>query len=415
MIQKENNESNVVDNNHMNIKPDKTNFNNNELNFNNKHFFYLSNSLSKFLKYEDKKNKQISLSFPDYSNLSTKKSKNQTNKNIQLKTQNQDFKKEMKKLFYLKKEDLIYEIEYFCNNPSFNYDFEHQRDNNSNFNYINENFIDILLLSHKRQLILKKTINPIKQIQTKITFNKRNILISWLTEINMKYIKNQNILFSAVKYLDKILYKENININEFQLIGILCLNLATKLENSQKVMRINEIMSLTTNVEERDTIRKEMKLINHIKRTEMKVCNILNFEFGQSTSVMILHRLIQLLNIRNKKIENIFTYISNFFLEISLYDEDFYYLEEFTKALSCVVLTKLILEQKNIQIGFHKFLKHCVINRKNEIKRYLYLCQNYLKESKNLKYMKTLICKYQMSNFNCIAYTFLSEFIKIFF
>ena len=231
----------------------------------------------------------------------------------------------------------------------------------------------------------------------------------------MKYIKNQNILFSAVKYLDKILYKENININEFQLIGILCLNLATKLENSQKVMRINEIMSLTTNVEERDTIRKEMKLINHIKRTEMKVCNILNFEFGQSTSVMILHRLIQLLNIRNKKIENIFTYISNFFLEISLYDEDFYYLEEFTKALSCVVLTKLILEQKNIQIGFHKFLKHCVINRKNEIKRYLYLCQNYLKESKNLKYMKTLICKYQMSNFNCIAYTFLSEFIKIFF
>ena len=136
MIQKENNESNIVDNNHMNIKPDKTNSNNNELNFNNKHFFYLSNSLSKFLKYEDKKNKQISLSFPDYSNLSTKKSKNQTNKNIQLKTQNQDFKKE----------DLIYEIEYFCNNPSFNYDFEHQRDNNSNFNYINENFIDILLL-----------------------------------------------------------------------------------------------------------------------------------------------------------------------------------------------------------------------------------------------------------------------------
>ena len=126
--------------------------------------------------------------------------------------------------------------------------------------------MDILLLSIRNKLILNKTIKPMKNIQREITFPKRNILISWLTEINMKYIKDQNILFLSVKFLDLILYKQNLDIIDFQLIGILCLNLALKLEQSQKVFNIKEIIALTGNGEIHDDrkIKKQEKKIKNI-------------------------------------------------------------------------------------------------------------------------------------------------------
>ena len=371
----------------------------------------ISTSLCKLINSKEKKFKEISLSFPIYSNLPTKKIKFVNNHELSLKKQNNKLKNEIKELFHIQNEHLIYEIDYICNNPSFNYDFKHQNDNNFNFHYINENFIDILLLSHRNKLILHKTIKPMKDIQKEITFQKRNILISWLTEVNMKYIKDQNILFLGIKFLDQLLYKQNININDFQLIGILCMNLASKLENFLRVMRIDEIISLTTNGEIKDN-KLRYKLSKKIKATEINICSILNFDLHQSTSVMILNRLIQIMNIQDKTIENIFKSISYFFLELSLYDEDFYLFDEFAKALSSVVLTKLILEQKNIKLGFHKYLKHCSLLKRDEIKKYLVLCQKNIKFLKNIKYGRTLLCKYQMINFNCVVNTYLSDFIK---
>ena len=314
-------------------------------------------------------------------------------------------------MFNIQQNELIYEIEYFLNNPCNNYDIEHQNDNNSNFQYINENFIDILLLSFRNNLILNSTIKSMDSIQKEITFPKRNILISWLTEIDMKYIKNQNILFMAVKYLDRILYHQNIDINEFQLVGILCFNLALKLENSHKVFLLKEILSLIGSGEITD-YKTENKLIKQIKKTEMKICDILNFDLIECTCVMILGRLIQLFNIKNKEIENIFKSISYFFLELSLYDEQFYFFDEYLKALCSVIFAKLILKEHNIKIGFHSYLKQCVKNKSDDIKKYGKLCQKTLKELKHLKYGRTLFNKYQMKNFQFVLNTYLSGFIN---
>ena len=168
-------------------------------------------------------------------------------------------RREIMQIFDIKEEsELPYEIGYLLNDPRFHYDFEHQNDNNSNYQYVNENFIDILLISFNNKMILNYNIKSIKEIQKEITFPKRNILISWLTEINYKYIKDQNILFVAIKFLDRILYHTNININEFQLIGILCFNLALKMENHHKVFYIDEIISLIGGIgdKEKDLIYK---------------------------------------------------------------------------------------------------------------------------------------------------------------
>ena len=317
----------------------------------------------------------------------------------------------VKKLFRVKNEDLLYEVRFLMNNPKFIYDLEHQKDNNSNFQYINENFIDIIMLSFNDRLILNSTIKPMNSVQKEISFEKRNILISWLTEINLKYIRDQNILFLAIKYIDCILYKENININDFQLIGILCFNLALKLENSHKIFTIDEIIALIGNG---DILKKKEKydLVKKIKKTEMKICDILDFNLLKSTCVLILHRFIQIMNISNKNIESIFKSISYFFLEISIYEEQFYLFDDFVKALSSLIITKLILQQHNIKLGFHNYLRQCTKIKNEQIKQYFNLCQKIIKDLKHLKYGTIIFSKYQMKSFNSVVNNSLNEFIN---
>jgi hypothetical protein len=251
---------------------------------------------------------------------------------------------------------------------------------------------------------------PIKEIQTEITFPKRNILIAWLTEINYKYIKDQNILFTAIKFLDNILYRKNININEFQLIGILCFNLALKMENHHKVFYIDEIISLIGGMREKDP-EKKYNLVKKIKQMENKICEFFNFDFIEVTSVLILRRLIQLLNIHNKRTEELFISISFFFLELSLYDEKFYEIDDFSKALCSLIMAKEILKNYFYKIGFHNYLENCIRLKKKEIKLYFNLCVDTIKNLKKIKYGSTIFIKYQQKDFQNVVNNYLNIFI----
>ena len=121
---------------------------------------------------------------------------------------------------------------------------------------------------------------------------------------------------------------------------------------------------------------------------------------------------MQIINIQNKEIEKIFLSIAYFFLEISLYDEQFYTFDEFVKALSCVILTKSLLQEFNIKLGFHHFLKDRAQNYNNEIKNYHTLCQKTIKDLKHLKYGQILFSKYQTKNFQCVINNYLFEFVN---
>ena len=320
-------------------------------------------------------------------------------------------KREMMEIFNIKSDSVLpYEITYLLDNPSFHYDLEHQNDNNSNYEYVNENFIDILLKAFNNKMILNYNIKPMKEIQTIITFPKRNILVSWLTEINYKYIKDQNVLFTAIKFLDRILYNKEININEFQLVGIICFNLALKMENHHKVFYIDEIISLIGGSKEKDIINKS-DLIQKIKLMEKKICDFLNFDLVEVTSVLILRRLIQMMNIQNKRTEELFISIAFFFLELSLYDEKFYEINDFSKALSSLIITKEVLKNYFYKFGFHNYLENCVKLKKREIKLYFNLCQDTIKNLKKIKYGNTIFIKYQQKDFHNVINNYLNIFI----
>ena len=322
-------------------------------------------------------------------------------------------RREIMQIFDIKEEsELPYEIGYLLNDPRFHYDFEHQNDNNSNYQYVNENFIDILLISFNNKMILNYNIKSIKEIQKEITFPKRNILISWLTEINYKYIKDQNILFIAIKFLDRILYHTNININEFQLIGILCFNLALKMENHHKVFYIDEIISLIGGIGDKEKVStNKSNLIKKIKIMENKICDFLKFEFVEVTSISILRRLIQMINIQNKRTEELFISIAFFFLELSLYDEKFYEIDDFSKALSSLIMAKEIMKKYYYKMGFHNYLENCMKLKKNSIKLYFSLCVQTIKNLKKIKYGNTIFLKYQQKDFHNIIDNYLNVFI----
>ena len=320
-------------------------------------------------------------------------------------------KREMMEIFNIKSDSVLpYEITYLLDNPSFHYDLEHQNDINSNYEYVNENFIDILLKAFNKKMILNYNIKPMKEIQTIITFPKRNILVSWLTEINYKYIKDQNVLFTAIKFLDRILYNKEININEFQLFGIICFNLALKMENHHKVFYIDEIISLIGGSKEKDIINKS-DLIQKIKLMEKKICDFLNFDLVEITSVLILRRLIQMMNIQNKRTEELFISTTFFFLELSLYDEKYYEIDDFSKALSSLIMAKEVLKNYFYKFGFHNYLENCARLKKREIKLYFNLCQETIKNLKGIKYGNTIFIKYQQKDFHNVINNYLNIFI----
>ena len=320
-------------------------------------------------------------------------------------------KREMMEIFNIKSDSVLpYEITYLLDNPSFHCDLEHRNDNNSNYEYVNENFIDILLKAFNNKMILNYNIKPMKEIQTIITFPKRNILVSWLTEINYKYIKDQNVLFTAIKFLDRILYNKEININEFQLVGIICFNLALKMENHHKVFYIDEIISLIGGSKEKDIINKS-DLIQKIKLMEKKICDFLNFDLVEITSVLILRRLIQMMNIQNKRTEELFISTTFFFLELSLYDEKYYEIDDFSKALSSLIMAKEVLKNYFYKFGFHNYLENCARLKKKEIKLYFNLCQETIKNLKGIKYGNTIFIKYQQKDFHNVINNYLNIFI----
>lgn len=61
----------------------------------------------------------------------------------------------------------------------------------------------------------------------------RCILIDWLTEVSEEYRLNLATYFLAVKYMDIVLRSMPLTSNQFQLLGCVCILLASKLEEIQ--------------------------------------------------------------------------------------------------------------------------------------------------------------------------------------
>ena len=82
----------------------------------------------------------------------------------------------------------------------------------------------------------------------------------------------------------------------------MCANFALKLEKTY-FLQEKDILVLTGNNEICKNNNKEyLKSIRKILEIEIMLCNILNFDLMENTSILIITRLIQIMNIQNKDI-----------------------------------------------------------------------------------------------------------------
>ena len=97
-----------------------------------------------------------------------------------------------------------------------------------------------------------------------------------------------------------------------------------------------------------------------------------------------------MINIQNKRTEELFISIAFFFLELSLYDEKFYEIDDFSKAWSSLIMAKEIMKKYYYKMGFHNYLENCMKLKKNSIKLYFSLCVKTIKNLKKIKYGNTI-------------------------
>ena len=125
-------------------------------------------------------------------------------------------------------------------------------------------------------------------IQTDINYRMRGILIDWLGEVVTEYKLHPQTLFLTVNYIDRFLCHEVIHRSNLQLVGVSCLLIASKLEETHP-LAIEELLYICDNSYER----------KQVLDLEIIVLTRLKFMLSCQTSLSFLLRLISHLDLSN--------------------------------------------------------------------------------------------------------------------
>ena len=84
--------------------------------------------------------------------------------------------------------------------------------------------------------------------QKKINPEKRSVLVDWLFDIADDLKLQQQTLFLAVNYLDRYSSKKQVELKKYQLLGVVCLWLAAKMEEQyDEKLLIAYLLEMTKN------------------------------------------------------------------------------------------------------------------------------------------------------------------------
>lgn len=96
--------------------------------------------------------------------------------------------------------------------------------------YVLEYSREIFEFLRRTEHINKAKIGFLGTIQTQITDKMRAILIDWLLEVHQRFELLPETLFFAINLIDRFLSKVNVNLKQFQLLGVTSMHIASKYE-----------------------------------------------------------------------------------------------------------------------------------------------------------------------------------------
>ena len=103
------------------------------------------------------------------------------------------------------------------------------------------------------------------RVQNDITHRMRNILIDWLGEVVTEYKLNAQTLFLTVNYIDRFLCQVPVHRSKLQLVGISCLLIASKIEETRPLL-VEELLYICDNAYDRDQLLElELDILTRLK------------------------------------------------------------------------------------------------------------------------------------------------------
>ena len=167
---------------------------------------------------------------------------------------------------------------------------------------IDEYFDEILysLLKEESQFISKKLINHIYLIkeENEISPEMRGMVVDWLLEVHQIFHFQEKCLFTTIQIIDKYLSKINIKIEQFQLLALTALNIASKQEEVEYPILDNFITISKNTLTKKEMIYMENKVLSAIDYEILSptildffqiyafICNLNPVEISQGLYIM---------------------------------------------------------------------------------------------------------------------------------
>eukprot|EP00871_Galdieria_phlegrea_P000252 jgi/Galph1/1227/GphlegSOOS_G5952.1 len=167
-----------------------------------------------------------------------------------------------------------------------------------------EDILQVLFECEKRYFPPDSYFHNINSVQKEISPDMRAILIDWLVEVADEYKLTTETLHLACNYIDRVLSRWSVPKRNLQLLGIVCLFIASKYEEMYPP-HLDEFVYITDN-----TYSKE-----EVLSMETFVMNILDFSFTVATS----HQFVTLFE-SIVKYDNVEKYIAYFLCDLTLVD-----------------------------------------------------------------------------------------------
>jgi len=166
--------------------------------------------------------------------------------------------------------------------------------------------VDIFAFLKERE----KKFRPVAYLeqQTDINSNMRSILVDWLVEVAEEYKLASDTLYLTIYYLDRYLTLKPVNRSKLQLLGIVCMLIASKFEEVY-APAVDEFVYISDS-----TYTKE-----EIFATEAMVLNTLSFNLSCPTAKTFLRRYLKAAGYETGEIAFLASYLS----ELSLLDLNF--------------------------------------------------------------------------------------------
>jgi hypothetical protein len=140
--------------------------------------------------------------------------------------------------------------------------------------------------------------NYLLNTESEITPEMRAMVVDWLLEVHQIFHFQEKCLFTTIQLLDKYLSKKLINIDQFQLLALTALNIASKQEEVEYPILDNFITISKNTVTKQEMIDMESDLISTIKfdilsptvldffQIYAAICNLNPVEVSQGLYIM---------------------------------------------------------------------------------------------------------------------------------